>query len=339
MIKESIGKIIAGKNLTQQEAFDTMSEIMSGNATEAQIASFITALRMKGETIDEITGCAKVMRQFATHVEMATSGIDVIADTCGTGGDSLKTFNISTVSAFVTAGAGVHVAKHGNRAVSSSCGSADLIESLGIKLELTKEQAEECLKKVGIVFLFAPVWHGAMKYAVGPRKQIGIRTIFNILGPLSNPAGAANQVIGVYDVKLTDTLAEVLKNLGSKHAFVVHGMDSLDEITITGKTRVAELKNGRIRAYYVTPEKFGIKRSTLDEIEGADAVANAGITMAVLKGEKTPRRDVVLMNASAALVAGSMARDFKSGVKMAAESIDSGRALDKLNRLIEITNR
>jgi len=336
MIREAIEKAVKRIDLTEGQMREVFGEIMSGAATAAQIGAFLTALRMKGETVAEITGAAKVMRERSLHI---SAGKETIVDTCGTGGSLANTFNISTTAAFVVAGCGLKVAKHGNRSASSRCGSADLLEALGVKIDVSPDMVQRCLLEIGIGFLYAPLFHSAMKHASLPRKEIGIRTIFNILGPLSNPAGAANQVIGVYDVKLTDTLAEVLKNLGSKHAFVVHGMDSLDEITITGKTRVAELKNGRIRAYYVTPEKFGIKRSTLDEIEGADAVANAGITMAVLKGEKTPRRDVVLMNASAALVAGSMARDFKSGVKMAAESIDSGRALDKLNRLIEITNR
>ncbi len=300
-----------------------MTEIMEGIATEAQIASFITALRMKGETIEEITGCAKVMRQFAQKVEVQPKYIvdidrddinidyETIVDTCGTGGDSTKTFNISTVTAFVVAGAGVLVAKHGNRAISSACGSADVIEELGIKLELTKEKAEECLTKIGIVFLFAPVWHSAMKYAIGPRRQIGIRTIFNILGPLANPAGANAQVLGVYSLELCEPLAHVLKNLGAKHAFVVHGEDQLDEISITGKTKIAELYVGRVNVYTIQPEDFGIKRATIDDIRGGNAKENAEIVLSILKGEKGPKRDIVLLNSSAALVCCGKAKDIK----------------------------
>ena len=351
MIKEAIQKVVTRHDLTEKEAIEVMTEIMEGTATEAQIASFITALRMKGETIEEITGCAKVMREFSTKVKVQQKYIvdidrddinidyETIVDTCGTGGDSTKTFNISTVTAFVVAGAGVLVAKHGNRAVSSSCGSADVIEQLGIKLELTKDEAEECLSKIGIVFLFAPVWHTAMKYAIGPRRQIGIRTIFNILGPLSNPASATSQVLGVYSPELCETLAYVLRNLGIRHAFVVHGEDSLDEISITGKTKVAELSEGKVNVYSIQPEDFGLKRATLDEIKGGNAKENAEIVLNILKGEKGPRRDIVLLNAGAAFVACGKAKNIKEGILIAENSIDSGNALKKLELLREFTSK
>ncbi|MBU2568348.1 MAG: anthranilate phosphoribosyltransferase [Elusimicrobia bacterium] len=345
MIKDAIQKIVKREDLTEKEAVDVLSEIMSGEATDAQIGAFITALRMKGETVEEITGFTKVMRRFAINVRMKKPAVvdidredinvdyETIVDTCGTGGDSTKTFNISTVTAFVVAGAGVLVAKHGNRSVSSKCGSADVVETLGVKLELTKEQAEECLEKNGIVFLFAPVWHCAMKHAIGPRRQIGIRSVFNILGPLSNPAGATAQVLGVYDASLCGTLASVLKNLGSKHAFVVHGADALDEVSITGETIVAELSEGLIKTYTVLPEDFGVKRAVLNDIKGGDAKENAEIVLSVLRGEKGARRDIVLMNASVALVAGGKAKDFKEGVALSADSIDSHKALKKLEAL------
>lgn len=350
MIQNAIEKVVKKIDLTEQETRSVFEEIMSGAATYAQIGAFVTALRMKGETAAEITGAARVMREKSVHINAGAPliGMDrddinidaeTIVDTCGTGGSGTNTFNISTTVAFVVAGCGLKVAKHGNRSASSRCGSADVLEALGVKLDVAPDLVQRCLLEIGIGFLYAPLFHNAMKYAVAPRKEIGIRTIFNILGPLSNPANATSQVLGVYDAKLTETLAQVLKNLGSKRAFVVYGMDTLDEITITGKTRVTELNNRKLRTYYVTPEKFGIHRARLDDIEGGDAQENARIVLAVLKGERGPRRDVVLLNAAAALVAGFKAKDFKAGIKMAADSIDSGRALDKLMRLTEITNR
>ncbi|OIO74453.1 MAG: anthranilate phosphoribosyltransferase [Elusimicrobia bacterium CG1_02_37_114] len=350
MIKEAIQKIVNRENLTEKEAIEVMQEVMSGQTSESQIASFITALRMKGETVEEITGCAKVMREFATRIEVKRPAVNIdrddinidyetIVDTCGTGGDSTKTFNISTATAFVVAGTDTLVAKHGNRSVSSTCGSADVIERLGIKLELTKESAEECLSKIGIVFLFAPIYHTAMKYAIGPRRQIGIRTIFNILGPLSNPANATAQVLGIYEKKLVEPIAYVLKNLGVKHAFVVYGEDSLDEISITGKTYVAELVDEQVKMYYIRPEDFGLKRAKLDEIHGGDAEENAGIILDILKGKKGPKRDIVLMNSSAAFITCGKAKNFKDGVKLAEEAIDSGKALRKLEVLKEFTSK
>ncbi|MFH1666257.1 MAG: anthranilate phosphoribosyltransferase [Elusimicrobiota bacterium] len=339
MIKEAIQKVVIGKNLTEKEASEVMTEIMSGQASEAQISSFITALRMKGETIDEITGCAKVMRQFAVPFVSTVPRSERILDTCGTGGDSSKTFNISTVTAFVAAGAGAFVAKHGNRSVSSSCGSADLMESLGIKLELTREQAQQCLTEVGIVFLFAPAWHTAMKYAVGPRKQIGIRTIFNVLGPLSNPASASAQLLGVYASELCEPLAYALKNMGARHAFVFHSADNLDEISICDETKIYELSNNKIKSYTIRPEDFGIERSQLIEIVGGDVNENTKITIEILSGQKGARRNAVILNAGAALVAAGKAKDIKEGIKLAEKSIDSGKALKKVEELKQFTNK
>ncbi|MFA5858091.1 MAG: anthranilate phosphoribosyltransferase [Elusimicrobiota bacterium] len=350
MIKEAIQKIVAGNNLDELEAVDVMSEIMGGEATDAQVAAFITALRMKGETIDEITGCARVMRQFATHVNVSPKnavGLDrddinidyeTIVDTCGTGGDRTNTFNISTTTAFVVAGAGIIVAKHGNRSVSSHCGSADVLEALGVKLDVTVGVVEKCLATAGIGFLFAPVLHGAMKYAINPRKQIGIRTIFNILGPLTNPANATAQVLGVYEKSLVPILAEVMNRLGAKHVFVVHGKDSLDEVSVTGETFIAELMDNKVKEYTIIPEQFGFTRAALEDIRGGDAKKNAEIISAVLRGEKGPRRDVVLLNSALAIVAAGKASGVKAGVELASVSIDSGAALKKVELLKNLTN-
>jgi anthranilate phosphoribosyltransferase len=335
MIKEAISKVVEGFDLTREEMISCMNEIMTGEATGAQIGSFITALRLKKETVDEITGAAMVMREKAVKIDVNS---DVVLDTCGTGGSGMNTFNISTASAFVVCGAGVKVAKHGNRSVSSRCGSADVIKELGVNIDIGPDKVKECIDKIGIGFLYAPLLHGAMKYAIGPRREIGIRTIFNILGPLTNPANANYQVLGVYREELTETLANVLRNLGTKRAFVVYGLDSLDEISITGKTKISELKDGGVDTFYVTPEDFGIERASLEDIKGGDSKQNALIVKDVLKGKKSPARDIVLMNASAALAAAGLADDFKAGVDLAKESIDSGRAIDKLGRLIEFTN-
>ncbi len=334
MIREAIEKVARRKDLAESEMRGAFEEIMSGRATPAQIGSFITALRMKGETVEEITAAARVMREMSVHIDAGRH----ILDTCGTGGTGTNTFNISTTVAFVAAGCGLKVAKHGNRAASSACGSADVLEALGVKLDVGADMVQRCILEIGIGFLYAPSFHGAMKHALSPRKEIGIRTIFNILGPLSNPANATSQVLGVYDSSLTEVMARVLKNLGSKRAFVVCGMDTLDEITITGRTRVSELNRGRIRSYFMTPEKFGIKRSSLDDIRGGDAKENAEIVISVLKGERSPKRDVVLLNSAAGLVSAFKAKDMKAGIKLAAESIDSGRAMEKLLKLIELTN-
>lgn len=349
MIREAIEKVARGIDLSEAEMRASFDEIMSGRATSAQIGALVTALRMKGETAEEITGAAKVMRDKSLHINAGKSLVDIdrddinideetVIDTCGTGGSGTNTFNISTTVAFVVAGCGLKVAKHGNRSASSLCGSADVLEALGVKLDVGPDLVQRSIMEIGIGFLYAPLFHNAMKYAVSPRKEIGIRTIFNLLGPLSNPANATSQVLGVYEAGLTEVIARVLKNLGSKRAFVVYGMDTLDEITITGKTKISELKNGKIRTYYVTPERFGLKRATLADIEGGNAKENAEIVLAVLKGERGPRRDVVLMNAAAALVCAGRAKDFKEGVKLAGKSIDLGKALEKLLKLIEITN-
>jgi anthranilate phosphoribosyltransferase len=334
MIKEAIKKVVRKIDLTEAETRGVFDEIMSGNATPAQIGSFLTALRMKGETVDEITGAAKVMRERSVKID---AGEGAIVDTCGTGGSGTNTFNISTTAAFVVAGCGLKVAKHGNRSASSQCGSADVMEALGVNLDIGPERVEKCMQEIGIGFMYAPLFHGAMKYAVTPRKEIGIRTIFNLLGPLSNPANATSQVLGVYDAKLTKVIAAVMKNLGCRRAFVVSGMDTLDEITITGKTKITELNKGRLKTYFVSPEKFGMKRSGLMNIKGGDAKENADILLSILEGERGARRDVVLLNAAAALVAGFKARNFKTGIGLAEDSIDSGRALEKLSRLIVMT--
>ncbi|MDO8602555.1 MAG: anthranilate phosphoribosyltransferase [Candidatus Omnitrophota bacterium] len=350
MIREAIGKIVDGLDLTRDEMISCMNEIMTGIATQAQIGSFITALRLKGETVEEITGAAIVMREKATRINIAANLIGAskddiaidrgtIIDTCGTGGSGVNTFNISTTVAFVVSGAGLRVAKHGNRGVSSVCGSADVIKALGVNIEIPAEKVRECIEKIGIGFLYAPSFHNAMKFAIGPRREIGIRTIFNILGPLTNPANATCQVLGVYEEELTDKLANVLNNLGTKRAFVVYGMDALDEITITGKTKISELKNKKVKGYYIKPQDFGMKRADLLDIKGGTIEENAGIVKKVLEGEKGPRQDVVLLNASAALIAGGMAKDFKDGIEIARDSIKFGRAKEKLDKLVELTNK
>jgi anthranilate phosphoribosyltransferase len=349
MLKQAIQKVVNRSNLTEQEMEAAMEVIMTGQATPAQIGSFITALRLKGETIEEITGAARVMRQKATRIQAHEASVSIdrdeinldletVVDTCGTGGDGTNTFNVSTTTAFVVAGCGLRVAKHGNRSVSSLCGSADVIEKLGVKLDVPPAVVEKCLNEVGIGFLYAPALHGAMKYAIGPRREIGIRSIFNILGPLTNPAGANVQVLGVYKKELTPVLAEVLGNLGSRSAFVVYGEGSLDEISIIGKTQVSELKDGQVTTYSIEPEDFGLPRADLNDIRGGDAEENAGIVLSVLQGEKGARRDIVLLNAAAALVAAGRAADFSDGITQAAESIDTGRALEKLEGMKRITN-
>ncbi len=333
MIKEAINKAINGENLSQEEATLTMNEIMSGEATPAQIASFLTALRIKGETIDEITGCAKIMRQKVTPIKTKA---DYLVDTCGTGGDGSHTFNISTIAALVAAGADVRIAKHGNRAASSKCGSADLLKELGVNIEASAEIVTKCVDEVGIGFLFAVMLHPAMKHAIGPRREIGIRTIFNVLGPLTNPAGAQAQILGVYDPDLTEPLAHVLKNLGSHHVFVVHG-DGLDEITTTGTTNISELKDGEVRSYTIRPADFGFAETDRASLLGGTSKDNAKIALSILGGEKGAKRDIVLLNASAAIVVGGKASDFAEGISLAADSIDSGKAMEKLEMLKKVS--
>ena len=330
-IQEAIAKVIEGADLSRGEMTDAMNQIMSGEATDAQIGAFLIALRVKGESVDEIAGAASVMREKATPI---ATRHDVIVDTCGTGGDHSGTFNISTTAAFVAAGAGLCVAKHGNRAATSQSGSADVLSALGVNIEASPETMSRCLDDVGIGFLFAISLHGAMKYAIGPRREIGARTIFNALGPLSNPAGAKRQVVGVYSAALTETLAGVLGTLGTEHAFVVHGSDGLDEMTLTGPTRVSELKHGSVSTYDVSPGDFGLAQAPADALKGGDADYNAEITRSILNGEEGPRRNIVLLNAAAAIVAGDKARDLNEGVQVAAEVIDSGKALEKLEGLI-----
>ncbi|MBI5561037.1 MAG: anthranilate phosphoribosyltransferase [Deltaproteobacteria bacterium] len=336
MIKEAISKVVTGKDLTEEEMVHTMNEVMTGAASPAQTASFITALRMKGETISEITGAARVMREKAARVRVDA---ERVVDTCGTGGDEAGTFNISTAAAFVVSGSGVTVAKHGNKSVSSRSGSADVLRALGVNIEAEVDIVEECLVKAGIGFLFAPLLHGAMKSAAPVRREIGIRTIFNILGPLTNPAGAKYQVLGVYDPLLTDITAKVLFNLGSLHAFVVCGEDGLDEITLTDQTKVSELKDGSIKTYHIRPEDFGFERCGAGELKGGSPEDNARIITGILNGEKGPKRDVVLLNSAAGIVAGGKAATLKEGVAVARGSIDSGEALDKLKKLVALTNR
>ncbi len=335
MIQEAISKVVEGRHLTESEAVQAMESIMSGGATPAQIGSFITALRMKGETIGEITGCARVMREKATRIPTQHP---LVVDTCGTGGDGAHTFNISTVAAFVVAGAGVPVAKHGNRSISSKCGSADVLRELGVDIEADVDTVSRCIDEVGIGFMFAPLLHSAMKYAIGPRREIGIRTIFNALGPLTNPAGAQAQVLGVYSAELVEPLAQVLQRLGSKAAFTVHGNDGLDEITTTTTTQVSELREGNIQSYVLDPREYGISLVDPDELKGGDAAENARIALDVLQGEKGPQRDIVLLNAAAALVVGGKAGDLGHGIDVAAKVIDAGDALQKLVALKEMSN-
>ncbi|MFC2005546.1 anthranilate phosphoribosyltransferase [Chloroflexota bacterium] len=333
MIREAIAKLISGQSLTMEEAASVMEEIMGGEVTPAQFGAFVTALRLKGEMVDEIAGLAKVMR--AKAVPVTVSG--PLVDTCGTGGDGSATFNISTTAAFVVAGAGLKVAKHGNRAMSSKCGSADVLEALGVKLELTAEQVQRCLEKVGMGFMFAPSFHPAMKYAAAPRREIGIRTVFNILGPLTNPAGAKAQVLGVAEGSLVEKLALVLQSLDCHHAMVVHGEDGLDEITLNGRTQVCELKEGSINSYTIGPEDFGLSGASLDSLKGGTADENAGQLRNILSGAPGPSRDVVLINAAAALVAGDKVQSLQQGIALAREALDGGQALAKLEQLVEIS--
>ena len=335
MIKEAIRALVDGRSLSMEEASSVMEEIMEGKATPAQFGAFVTALRLKGETVDEITGLARTMRSKAIPVNTSTP----VVDTCGTGGDGAGTFNISTAAAFVVAATGLKVAKHGNRAMSSHCGSADVLEALGVKIDLSAGQVEQCLEEVGIGFMFAPLFHPAMKYAAAPRREISIRTVFNILGPLTNPAGARSQVLGVADGSLLEKMATVLKGLDSRHALIVHGEDGLDEITVSGKSRIYELKNGAIKSYSVSPEDFGLSRAEAGSLKGGSANENADLLRHVLAGTDGPRRDAVLMNAAAALVAGDRVSTLKDGVTLAHQLIDSGQALNKLEQLIEFSQR
>ncbi|MEC4676224.1 MAG: anthranilate phosphoribosyltransferase [Nitrospirota bacterium] len=334
MIKEAINLLVSDINLSESEMAECMKEIMEGRATEAQIGSFLTALRIKGETIEEITGAARIMREKASTIK-APEGV---LDTCGTGGDMSHTFNISTATAIVVAAAGVPVAKHGNRAVSSQSGSADVLEALGIKIDLTPEKVEKCIFDTGFGFLFAPMFHPAMKYAVGPRREMGIRTIFNILGPLTNPAGAKRQILGVFSSRLTQTLAAVLGNLGAEDAMVVHGEDGLDEITITNGTKVSRFRNGKVEDMYLSPEDFGLGRGKKEDLLGGDREENANIILRIFNGEKGHKRDIVLINAAAGIAVSGKAPDLGIAFEMARDSFDSGRALKKLEEIKAATH-
>lgn len=335
MIKEAISMFVEGVNLSESEMADCMNEIMEGKTTDAQIGSFLTALRLKGETIEEITGAASVMRRKATRIN-APEGV---VDTCGTGGDMAHTFNISTTTAIVASACGVPVAKHGNRSVSSKSGSADVLEALGVKIDMPPENVEKSLFETGFGFLFAPLFHPAMKFAIGPRKEMGIRTVFNILGPITNPAGARRQVLGVFSGALTEPLAHVLGNLGAEDVMVFHGEDGLDEITITDGSMVSRLRDGNVQNFIMSPEDFNFKRASLESLVGGDAEKNAGITLGILKGETGPRRNVVIMNASATLMVAGKADNYMDASAMAQEAIDSGRASKKLEDIIETSRK
>jgi len=348
MIKDAISKVVLRQDLLETEMIEVMNQIMGGEATPAQVGAFITALRMKGETIEEITGAARVMRDHATPIRVGKA-LDIdreeinldretVLDTCGTGGSGTKSFNISTTVAFVVSACGVKVAKHGNRSISSACGSADVLEALGVNLNVTPEQVESCINEVGVGFLFAPALHGAMKHAIGPRREIGIRTIFNILGPLTNPAGADRQVLGVYDEKLVEVLAKVLVKLGCQRGFVVHGQDGMDEITLTGPTRIAEINEGKVALSTIEPEDFGLRRCLLTDLQGGDAEENAAIVKDVLAGAEGPKRDVVLLNAAYALIAAGIVESVDAGLQKARNVIDEGLAKAKLEGLVNLTN-
>jgi len=355
MILEALHRVAThGQSLPREEAREVMAEVLTGKCTDAQIAALLIALRMKGETVEEIVGFAEAIRaaaaplpiERASAIAVTGTGRDALAeeadtdsliDTSGTGGDASGTFNISTATALVTAGAGVRVAKHGNRSISSQCGSADVVEALGINIQLSPELSTKCLREVGICFLYAPNLHPAMKQVQGVRRELRMRTMFNLLGPLTNPARANGQVVGVYSLDLVEKLAEALSMLGLHRALVVHGLDGLDEITITGPTRIAEAREGSVRYYEVEPEEFGLARASLQEISGGDATENAAIIRAVLAGEKSARRDVVLLNAAAALVAAGKADHIAGALPLAIKSIDSGAASGRLNALVRFS--
>lgn len=334
MIKSAIQKLLLKENLSEQEIMNAMNCIMDGNATQSQIGGFLTALRFKGETVEEITGCAKVMREKAEKVE---HNLPYCIDTCGTGGDGANTFNISTAASLVAAAAGAKVAKHGNRAMSSRSGSADVLEALGVNIAINPEKVGRCIEDVGVGFMFAQLFHKSMKYAAEARKELGIRTVFNILGPLTNPAGAKGQILGVFDGALTGVMAEVLQKLGTERALIVHGCDGLDEITTTAPTKISELRDGMIKEYLLDAAELGIPRAVSGDLAGGDAAFNADVVRSVLAGEKGARRDIVLVNAAAALYVAKVADNLKEGIAIAAGMIDSGLATAKLEELREYT--
>jgi anthranilate phosphoribosyltransferase len=334
MFKEYLSKIIRNENLNENEMSEIMMEIFSGDITDAQIGAFMGSLATKGETFEELAGAATAMRRKANRIEVMAP---TIVDTCGTGGDGAKTFNISTTTAFVVAGCGVTVAKHGNRSISSQCGSADVLETLGMKLDIDPEVVEEAIAEIGIGFLFAPIYHSAMRFAANARKEIGLRSIFNMLGPLTNPAAANCQILGVFAPELTEMFAQALKLLGAKHAFVVHGHDGLDEISVCAPTRVSELKDNQVSTYDIMPEQFFGQTADPDDLVGGTPEENAKITKNILNGETGPKRDVILINAAAALVAAGKSENLNGGIQLAANAIDSGDALSKLSALISFT--
>ena len=337
MITKLLSKIVEGRDLSEKEMEDAFEFIMEGRAKPTQIAAFLTALRMKGETVEEVSGAVRAMRRKAKKIEVEKGG-RLLLDMCGTGGDSLNTFNISTASSIVVAAAGVMVAKHGNRSVSSRSGSADVLEALGVKIDLEPELVRRCIEEVGIGFLFAPIFHDAMRHAASPRREIGIRTIFNILGPLTNPAPIDVQVIGVFSPDLTEKIANVLKRIGIKEAMVVSGLDGMDEVSICAPTVISHLKDGEIRTFEITPEQFGIKRAAIEEIRGGDARDNAEIIRRIFEGdERSAKRDAVILNSSLGLVVSGKARDIREGIEMAKEVIDRGNAMKKLEELIRFT--
>jgi anthranilate phosphoribosyltransferase len=334
-------------SLSREMAREVMTEILSGGATDSQIAALLVALHMKGESVEEIVGFAEAIRKAAaplvlkrdSTLDVSGTERDALVDTCGTGGDASGTFNISTATALTVAGAGVRVAKHGNRSVTSRCGSADVVEALGVNITLPPARVSECLEEVGIAFLFAPAMHSAMRYVQPARRELRLRTVFNLLGPLTNPAHASAQVVGVYSDSLVEKLAQALQMLGLKRSLVVHGSDGLDEITISGPTKIAELRDGRVRVYEITPEEFGLRRSSMAEISGGDVQDNARIIRSILAGEKSARRDVVLLNSAAALIAAARVDSIAQALPLAAESLDSGAAREKLQKLVEFTSR
>ncbi len=336
MIKIALGKLAENIGLTEKEAHEVMLDIMQGAASESQIAAYLMALRMKGETVEEITGSVKAMREMAVRIHV---GGPQVVDTCGTGGDRSNTFNISTAAAFVIAGGGMTVAKHGNQSVSSQSGSADVLVAMGVNIDLPPEQVETCINEIGIGFLFAPLYHVAMKHCAAPRSEIGIRTLMNIMGPLSNPAGAGIQIMGVYDHALTETLAQVLVRLGTHHCFVLHGNDGLDEITLTDFTYVSEGKAGRVSSYHIAPEDFDLIRVSQQDLRGGTPKDNAIVIQDLLKGRRNAKREVVLLNASPAFVACGKAKNLKEGYRQAANVLDSGAACEKLEKLIKFSNR
>jgi anthranilate phosphoribosyltransferase len=339
VIKESIRKLVNGADLTYEDSTASMKEIMSGAATNAQIGAFLTALRVKGETADEITAFTAVMKQYCHRIHPSVKGR--LVDTCGTGGDKIKTFNISTTAAFVVAGAGIAVAKHGNRSVTSKCGSADVLERLGLNLKMNPEDVEKAIENVSVGFMFAPAFHPAMKHAIGPRREVGIRTVFNVLGPLTNPADANAQLLGVYDPRLTEPLAYSLKNLGCEEAMVVHGLDGLDEISTIGKTVISWLRGDEVTTREMVPQDFGVKTAKIEDIKGTTPDKSAGITFKILCGccdVDDPRREIVQVNGAAAIIAAGKAEDFGYGIEIAQESIESGAAYRKLRELIKFSH-